>query len=98
MYIQYKKKIFTEISDSLQNHDKINLLEKDLSSSMNTQQNVTYKLFTLGPAESKELRNRQCKLMKDVPKEYQILVRTKTDYIEVQIFLVHILLLMSTKL
>lgn len=67
------------MSNSLKSHDETNLEENSLSSS-NIQENVTYKLFTIGPTESQD----QCKLLKDIPKEYQILVRTKANFIEVK--------------
>lgn len=85
-------KLFNECLET-QNHNKTNLKE-DSSSLINKGQNVTYKLFTIGPTESQN----QCKLIKDLPKEYQILIRTKTDGIEVRISLVYFLLLLNTKL
>lgn len=45
-------------------------------------QNVSYKLFTIGPTESS-----QHERIKHGIKEYKMLVRTKTDGIEVGIFL-----------
>lgn len=48
----------------------------------NTADNVSYKLFTIGSQASE-----QNELMKNVIKEYKILVRTKTDGFEVCIYL-----------
>ncbi|XP_032680871.1 uncharacterized protein LOC116848663 [Odontomachus brunneus] len=71
---------FNEISSFLMSDDEINLEKNPLSSTnMQEKKNVTYKLFTIGPTESQD----QYKLLKDIPKEYQILVRTKTNFIEV---------------
>ncbi|XP_014479488.1 PREDICTED: little elongation complex subunit 2-like [Dinoponera quadriceps] len=63
---------------SFESHNETDL-EENPSSSTDEGRNVTYKLFTIGPVESEN----QSKLMKDLPKEYQILIRTKTDGIEV---------------
>lgn len=61
-----------ESSDDLENGDSTN----------DTKTNVMYKLFTIGPTES---LNHE--LEKHDVKEYQMLIRTKTDGIEVRISL-----------
>ncbi|CAL7935085.1 unnamed protein product [Xylocopa violacea] len=58
-----------------------------------TEDNVSYKLFTIGPQLSE-----QNDLMKDVIKEYRILVRTKTDGYEILQNNVQRLLQLSPKL
>lgn len=89
MFISDTKNIVIGMFGFVKN-DETERLEENPSSLM--AQNATYKLFTIGPTESQS----QCKLIKDLPKEYQILIRTKIDGIEVS--LIRFLLLISTKL
>ncbi|XP_053987491.1 uncharacterized protein LOC128880932 isoform X1 [Hylaeus volcanicus] len=49
-------------------------IESNLKQQVNTKENVSYKLFSIGPQSSE-----QNELMKNVIKEYKMLVRTKTD-------------------
>lgn len=52
----------------------------ETDSTSDNQSNVTYKLFTIGPRESSDCS----KLMKEEMKEFHMLVRTKTDGVEVK--------------
>jgi len=53
------------------------------NSKIDKQPNVSYNLFTIGPMESPKHER-----IKHGVKEYRMLVRTKTDCIEVRIFLI----------
>lgn len=65
-----------------------NLASDKTDFKVNEEQNVSYELFTIGPTESP-----QHERIKHGVKEYQMLVRVKTDGIEVRIFLYCFLIL-----
>jgi len=68
----------TDVSEKLDD-----LASGKTNSKIDKQQNVSYNLFTIGPMESPKHER-----IKHGLKEYRILVRTKTDGIEVRIFLI----------
>lgn len=74
----YKEDLKRYLSNTDKSEKSNDLANDKTDFKMDKESNVSYKLFTIGPTES--LQHERIKSVK----EYQMLVRTKTDSIEVK--------------
>lgn len=91
----YEEDLYLSDTDKSEKLDDIasGITKTEMDSKIEKEQNISYKLFTIGPMESSDHDR-----VKHNMKEYKMLVRTKTDGVEVRIYFILFLLIISIKL